>query len=40
MASSPKGPTPAGQIAVVIALVLFVVIGVVNIKKEAGFSRK
>ena len=40
LASSPKGPTPAGQIAVVIALVLFVVIGVVNIKKEAGFSRK
>ncbi len=40
LASSPKGPTPGGQIAVVIALVLFVVIGVMNIKKETGFSQK
>ncbi len=40
LASSPKGPTPAGQIAVVIALVLFVVIGFMNIKKESGFVQK
>lgn len=40
LASSAKGPTPAGQTAVVIALVVFVVIGFMNIKKESGFVKK
>lgn len=40
LASSPKGPTPAGQIAVVIALVLFAIIGFMNCKKESTFIQK
>lgn len=40
LASSPKGPTPAGQIAVVIALMFFVVIGIMNIKKDSDFIKK
>lgn len=40
LASSPKGPTPAGQIAVVVALILFVVIALMNCKKESTFIQK
>lgn len=40
LASSPKGPTPAGQMAVVIALIVFVVIGFMNIRKDNGFITK
>ena len=40
LASSPKGVTPAGKAAVVIALVVFLVIGFMNIKKESGFIKK
>ncbi|MDO5096408.1 MAG: YedE family putative selenium transporter [Peptostreptococcaceae bacterium] len=40
LASSPKGVTAGGQIAVVIALILFVVIAMGNIKKESGFVNK
>lgn len=34
LASSPKGPTPNGQIAVVIALVVFVVIALLNTSRQ------
>ncbi|MDO4712032.1 MAG: YedE family putative selenium transporter [Peptostreptococcaceae bacterium] len=40
LASSPKGPTPGGQIAVVVALILFVVIGLMNIKRESDYIKK
>ncbi|MDO4793705.1 MAG: YedE family putative selenium transporter [Filifactor alocis] len=40
LASSPKGPTPAGQVAVVIALIVFAVIGFMNIRKDNGFITK
>lgn len=40
LASSPKGPTPAGQIAVIVGLVVLTVIAVANIKKDSGFIKK
>lgn len=40
LASSPKGPTPAGQIAVVIGLVVFVVIAFMHSKKETTLIKK
>lgn len=40
LASSPKGPTPAGQIAVIVALVVLTIIAVSNISKDSGFVKK
>lgn len=40
LASSPKGPTPAGQIAVIIGLIVFVVIAFVHSKKETTLIKK
>ncbi len=39
LASSAKGPTQAGQIAVLIGFVVFAVIALGNIKKEKGFIK-
>ena len=39
LASSAKGPTSAGQIAVMIGFVVFFVIAVTNSKKQGGFSK-
>lgn len=40
LASSPKGPTVNGQIAVVIGLVVFAIIGYVHTKGESSFIKK
>lgn len=39
LASSPKGPTAAGQVAVIIGLCIFAVIGVANIQKQPVFKK-
>ncbi len=39
LASSPKGPTAAGQIAVIIGFVVFIAIAVTNSKKQTGFNK-
>lgn len=39
LASSPKGTTPNGQIAVIIGFVVFFIIAIANSKKQAGFNK-
>lgn len=38
LASSPKGPTPAGQMAVILGLAFFIAIGFLHSNKQQGFS--
>lgn len=40
LASSPKGPTPGGQAAVIIGLILFALIAFMHCRKESGFIKK
>lgn len=40
LASSPKGPTPGGQAAVIIGLILFAFIAFMHCRKESGFIKK